>query len=405
VSKRIQIGKWSISRDFFIFLTISFLLGIVSAVETTSMANRLYEDLNFTIMQRSFLETPRELPGLLTVVIIGLLNGLGDIKIAAVANIVGGIGLLFFGFVPAEFSLVLISLVTYSVGMHLYMPLSSSISMSFAKDDQCGKRLGEIQGLGNLSVILASAALYLLYRSFDVSYTIVFAIGGIAMMASGILFLSMSESHQIKSEKRFVFKKDYKLYYFLSIVNGARKQITLTFLPWLIIVTFGQPVTTITFLFFLVCLINVVFKPLIGRFIDKKGERITLQLEAMLMAVVCIGLAFAKTLFPFSVALAIVGGCYVLDNLLLSASMARATYVRRIATQPSDISRTLSMGLSLDHIVSMFIPILAGYIWYANGASGYMYVFLGGLILSAMNFALASKINLPVRHGQADSID
>ena len=405
MSKRIQIGKWSISRDFFIFLTISFLLGIVSAVETTSMANRLYEDLNFTIMQRSFLETPRELPGLLTVVIIGLLNGLGDIKIAAVANIVGGIGLLFFGFVPAEFSLVLISLVTYSVGMHLYMPLSSSISMSFAKDDQCGKRLGEIQGLGNLSVILASAALYLLYRSFDVSYTIVFAIGGIAMMASGILFLSMSESHQIKSEKRFVFKKDYKLYYFLSIVNGARKQITLTFLPWLIIVTFGQPVTTITFLFFLVCLINVVFKPLIGRFIDKKGERITLQLEAMLMAVVCIGLAFAKTLFPFSVALAIVGGCYVLDNLLLSASMARATYVRRIATQPSDISRTLSMGLSLDHIVSMFIPILAGYIWYANGASGYMYVFLGGLILSAMNFALASKINLPVRHGQADSID
>ena len=405
MSKRIQIGKWSISRDFFIFLTISFLLGIVSAVETTSMANRLYEDLNFTIMQRSFLETPRELPGLLTVVIIGLLNGLGDIKIAAVANIIGGIGLLFFGFVPAEFSLVLISLVIYSIGMHLYIPLSSSISMSFAKDDQCGKRLGEIQGLGNLSVILASAALYLLYRSFDVSYTIVFAIGGIAMMASGILFLTMSESHQIKSEKRFVFKKDYKLYYLLSIVNGARKQITLTFLPWLIIVTFGQPVTTITFLFFLVCLINVVFKPLIGNFIDKKGEKLTLQLEALLMAVVCIGLAFAKTLFPFSVALAIVGGCYVLDNLLLSASMARATYVRRIATKPSDVSRTLSMGLSLDHIVSMFIPILAGYIWYANGANGYMYVFLGGLILSAMNFALASKINLPVRNGKADLMD
>lgn len=402
MSKQIKIGKWTISRDFLIFLVISGLLGIVSAVESTSMANRLYEDLHFTIMQRSLLETPRELPGLLTVVIIGLLNGLGDIKIAAVANIIGGIGLLFYGFVPAEFSLVLTTLVIYSTGMHLYMPLASSISMSFAKEDQCGKRLGEIQGLGNLSVILTSAILYFLYLSIKLSYAIVFAIGGIAMLAAGILFLLMSESHQIKSEKRFVFKKAYKLYYLLSIVNGARKQITMTFLPWLIIATFGQPVTTITFLFLLVCIINVVFKPFIGGFIDKKGEKLTLQLEAILMAVVCLGLAFAKSIFPFSIALGIVGGCYVLDNLLLSASMARATYVRRIATQPSDISRTLSMGLSLDHIVAMFIPLLAGYVWYTNGAIGYMYVFLGGLILSALNFILASKINLPVRNRQAD---
>lgn len=402
MSNQIRIGKWSIPRDFFIFLLISFLLGIVSAVESTSMANRLYEDLNFTIMQRSFLETPRELPGLLTVVMIGLLNGLGDIKIAAAANIIGGIGLLAYGFVPAEFSLVLITLVIFSTGVHLYMPLSNSISMSFAEKDQYGKRLGEIQGLGNLSVILATGTLYLLYLSFNVSYTAVFAIGGIAMIAVGVLFLMMSESHQIKSEKRFVLKREYSLYYMLSIVNGARKQITMTFLPWLIIVTFEQPVTTITFLFFIVCLVNIFFKPIIGNFIDKKGEKLALQLEAVLMAFVCLGLAFAKTLFPFGVALAIVGACYVLDNLLLSGSMARATYVRRIATQPSDISRTLSMGVSLDHIVAMLIPLLAGYIWYANGANGYMYVFLGGLILSAMNFSLASKIKLPVLKGQAD---
>ena len=87
---RIRIGKYEISSDLFIFLVASVLLGVVSAVENTSLANRLYEDLNFTVMQRSFLETPRELPGLLTVVLIGLLNGLGDIRIAAVANIIEG---------------------------------------------------------------------------------------------------------------------------------------------------------------------------------------------------------------------------------------------------------------------------------------------------------------------------
>lgn len=391
----IKIGKHKIQKDFFIFLIISILLGIVSAVESTSMANRLFEDLNFTIMQRSLLETPRELPGLLTVVIIGMLNGFSDIRIAAIANIVGGIGLLFFGLVPATFSYVLLSLVLYSIGQHLYMPLSNSISMEFAKDGNFGKRIGEIQGLSNLAIIIASATLYLIYKFFEVSYSAVFIIASIAMVSSGILFLFMHEGRAIKSTKRFVFKKEFKLYYGLSLVNGARKQITLTFLPWLIIDTFGQPVTTIALLFFIICVINVFFKPFLGGFIDKFGERLTLRLEAVLMGFVCIGLAIAKSLFPFEVALVIVSVCYIVDSMLLSASMARATYIKKMSKEASEVTRTLSMGLSIDHVISMFIPILAGYVWYANGPSGYIYVFLGGIVLSVMNYFLASKIKLP----------
>jgi MFS family permease len=392
MSKTMTIGGKVLPRDLVIFLVISVLLGIVAAAESTSMANRLFEDLHFTIMQRSLLETPRELPGLLTVVFMGILSGLGDIRIAAIANIVGGIGLFFFGLVPAEYALVLVTLVTYSIGQHLYMPLASSISMSFAKGDDFGRRIGEIQGLGSLSVIVASGILFLLYKFAHINYHIVFTIAASAMVLAGILFLTMGSGHQIKAEKRFVLRREYKLYYGLSLVNGARKQITLTFLPWLIIDTFDQPVTTITFLFFTVCVISIFFKPWLGRFIDRKGERLTLQIEAVLMAVVCVGLAFAKSIFPFQIALTVVGFCYVLDSLLISVSMARATYVRKIALFPSDISRTLSMGLSIDHVISMFIPILAGYIWFANGPAGYRFVFLGGLLLSAMNFYMASKM-------------
>jgi MFS family permease len=275
------------------------------------------------------------------------------------------------------------------------MPLASSISMNFAKDGNYGKRIGEIQGLSNLAIIVASATLYLVYRFFNVPYSAVFIIASIAMIASGILFLFMHEGHAIKSNKRFVFKKEFKLYYGLSLVNGARKQITLTFLPWLIIDTFAQPVTTIALLFFIVCVINVFFKPFLGGFIDKFGERLTLRFEAIFMGIVCIGLAFAKTLFPFEIALIIVSVCYVLDNMLISASMARATYIRKLSKEKSEITRTLSMGQSIDHVISMFIPLLAGYVWYVNGPSGYMYVFLGGIVLSISNYILASKITIP----------
>lgn len=389
----IKIGKYNIPKDLFIFLIISVLLGVVTAVESTSLANRLYEDLNFTVMQRSLLETPRELPGLLTVLLIGMLNGLGDIRIAAVANIIGGIGLLFFGLVPNQFSLVLIFLVVYSTGQHIYLPLSSTIAMSFAKGDNFGQRIGQVQGLGSFSIIITSAALYLLYRFVNVSYAFVFTIAAIAMVLSGFLFLLLGvRGEKIVCEKRFIFRKEYKMYYLMMIINGARKQITMTFVPWLIIDIFHQPVTTITFLFFIVCVINIFFKPWFGSLIDKKGERYAIQFEAIIMFIACIGFAFAKSIFTFTTALAIVGVCYILDKLMESAAMARATYVKRISNNASEVARTLSMGLSMDHLVSMFIPIAAGYVWYINGANGYRYVFVGALFISLLNFLLASKL-------------
>jgi len=391
--KEYTFGKYTISKDFLLFLIISVLMGVVLAVDSTSFANRLYEDLHFTILERSGLETPRELPGLLTVVLIGLLNGLGDIRIAALANIVGGIGLLAFGQVPGVFSLVLITLLFYSTGQHLYMPLASTVAMKFATSAQFGSRLGQIQGLGSAAVIVASAVLFVLYRFFDVTYQAVFTFAGIVMMLAGVLFLFMTNNkHENIHEKRFVFKKKYWSYYRLAIVNGARKQITLTFAPWLIIDVFGQPVTVITALFFLVCVLNLYFKPWYGRLIDRRGESYALKLEALVMFAACVGFAFSKMVLPFQAALIFVGISYVADKLMESANMARATYVRKMCPVHSEVSRTLAMGQSMDHIVSMTIPLLAGYIWYANGSGGYVYVFIGGMFISAVNFYLASKL-------------
>ena len=389
----IKIGKWEIPKDLFIFLIISVLLAVVTSIENTSLANRLYEDLNFTVMQRSMLETPRELPGLLSVVIIGMLNGLGDIRIAAVANVIGGVGLILFGLAPNEFSVILIFLLVYSTGQHIYLPLSSTIAMSFAKGDKFGERLGQIQGLGSLAIIVSSAILFVAYKFIDVSYQTVFTIAGVAMLLAGVLFFVIgNKSHKIVSEKRFIFRKEFKMYYILATINGARKQITITFVPWLLIDVYQQPVTTITALFFVVCVINIFFKPWFGRLIDRKGESKALKLEALIMAIACLGFAFALKLFTFKIALAIVCVCYVLDKLMESASMARATYVRKRSKDPSDAARTLTMGQSMDHVVSMTIPLVAGYAWYAGGASGYMYVFIGALSVSALNYFVAARI-------------
>jgi MFS family permease len=300
---------------------------------------------------------------------------------------------LLFGLAPNAFSLILLFLVIYSTGQHIYLPLSSSIAMSFASGENFGRRIGEVQSLGNLAIIITSGVLYLLYRFFSVSYEAVFVFASLCMiLTGGLFFLLGTKNKKIVGEKRFVFRREYKMYYILSVINGARKQITLTFVPWLIIDIFKQPVTTIAALFFITCVINVFFKPWFGHLIDHRGERFALQLEAVVMFFACIGFAFSKSIFPFQVALIVVGFSYIIDKLMESASIARATYVKRLSKEDSEVARTLSMGSSMDHVVSMFIPIVAGYAWYTGGASGYMYVFIGGFVISIINFFVASRI-------------
>jgi predicted MFS family arabinose efflux permease len=393
--KEVRVGKFVISRDLLLFLIASALLGVTTAVENSSFANRLLEDLNFTTTQRTLLEIPRELPGLLVVFFAGALAFLGDIRTAAVANIIGGIGLFIFGIVPSGYLPVMFSMMIFSTGLHLYMPIQGTLAMSFAKGENIGRRLGEVQGVNTAAMIITAALLYALYRFVNIPFVVSFTIGAVAMLLAGIVFLFMSPAQTEKRKQRFIYKKKYNLFYVLSIVFGARKQITYTFVPWLLITVYEQPVSTITMLFFIVSTLNIFFRPWLGGLIDRKGERFVLTLEAVLLLFACLGFAFSKLIFPASVALVIVGCCYVIDNLFTGAGMARTTYVRRMTDDPSEVSATLSLGISLDHVISMSMPAFAGILWTSSIGYGYVYVFAGGIVISILNMLLSSRIRIP----------
>jgi len=393
--KDIRIGKRVISRDFLLFLVASALLGVTMAVESTSFSNRLVEDLRFTITQRTLLEIPRELPGLLVVFVVGALAFLGDVRTAAIANILGGFGLFAFGLIPSGYWPVVATMMIYSMGTHLYMPIQGALSMSFAKDGKIGRRLGEVQSVNTAALIITTATLYVLYRFINIPYVISFTIGAVAMVLAGIIFFFMSPRQTEMRKQRFVLNKKFKLFYILSVVFGARKQITITFVPWLLINIYNQPVTTITLLFFCVAIINVFFRPWLGGLIDRKGERFVLTLEAFLLFLACLGFAFSRLIFPENVALIIVSCCYVIDNLFSGAGMARTTYVKRLSDDASEVSATLALGISFDHVISMSMPTFAGILWATNIGTGYVYVFCGGLVISVLNLLLSNRIRVP----------
>jgi predicted MFS family arabinose efflux permease len=199
----------------------------------------------------------------------------------------------------------------------------------------------------------------------------------------------MKKNEPVSAMTKFQLRKEYKLFYWLNILYGTRKQLFLTFAPWVLVTVFKQKTQVLATLLAVGGVIGIFFKPMLGKAIDKLGERFILSAEAVVLVFVCLGYGFAEEIFTETTALFIVFICYVIDQLLLSVSMARATYIQKIAVKPEDVTQTLTMGVSIDHIFSISIAVSGGFIWLKLG---YQYVFLLGAIIAVINFFSALQI-------------
>ena len=76
----------------------------------------------------------------------------------------------------------------------------------------------------------------------------------------------------------------------------------------------------------------------------------------------------------------------------MAVGMARATFLNKMATRSQDVTATLSMGMTLDHAVSMSIPVLGGAAWMAFG---FEYVFVGAAGIALSSSLVAAFVHIP----------
>ena len=401
MTRKIKGVVQGLERDFLLFLISGVFLGVAQSVDGSTLNNYLKEHFGMLIIHRSALEMPRELPGLLVVLVIGALSVLGgDVRISVLANFLAAVGMFALGILPSSYALVILVIFVYSMGLHIFMPLGGSISMSFAKPEETGKVLGRLSACSNVAIVVSSAVLWTLFRFLHISFTAAFSIGAVAFVISAVLLGFIRPSHAVRVKKRYIYRKEYRLYYWLCMLYGARKQIFLTFGPWVLVEVFHQPVATMTLLFFIVAVIGIFVKPWVGHLIDRVGERFVLSGEAFLFFFTCLGYAFSEKLFSRSVAVYFIYIWYVTDFTLDSVGMARITYMKKIAFKPEEVSPSLSLGTSLDHVVTIFLPILGGLAWSKGGPGGYQYVFLGGAVIALLNFISSRLIRIPTVEAQ-----
>ncbi len=381
-----------IPRELFLFGLATFAVGIGAYIFESTFNNFLDERFMVTPFQRSFLEFPRELPGFLVVFVSAGLAFLCSRRLSAFTMLLSLVGILLIGFLAPSYAIMTIWLFVYSLGQHVWFPLSSTIGMELAKEGQTGRRLGQLNAVYNAAKIGGTLLIVLgfQYFAFDFEHAFVIAAIGFAIAAMALFSMKSVEPKQAKTFLKL--HKEYRLYYTLVTISGARKQLFITFAPWVLVTIFNQPTQIIATLLLIGGVIGILFQPILGSAIDRFGERFVLSSEAVILILICFGYGFAKSAFSENIAFYVVCACYLIDQMVFSVSMARSTYIKKIAIDPNHVQPTLTAGVTIDHIFSISAAILGGAIW---NAWGFQYVFLFGAVLAAINFFVASQVRIP----------
>ncbi len=362
------------------------VFGFSQSIVNSVFNNYLNEVFSISDFARGMLEVPRETPGFLVVFFSAAFFFLSARRLASMGNILAAAGIFLIGYFSPTFPVMLAWLFLYSTGQHLFLPLISGIGMEFADREKAGTRLGQFNGVMNFTAIAGSFAVYVGFRFFDFTFAAAYATAAAGFFIAALFLASMKPDNPQPAMTKFTLRREYRLFYWLNILFGTRKQLFLTFAPWVLVTVFNAHTATVATLLTIGGVVGIVFNPLLGRAIDRFGERLVLMSEAAVLIAVCFGYGFSKSLFDDGTAFIVAAGCFIADQLLMSVSMARATYLNKIALRPEDVHQTLTMGVTIDHVFSIAIALASGLVW---NRLGYRYVFLIGAVIAAVNLASA----------------
>jgi MFS family permease len=206
-------------------------------------------------------------------------------------------------------------------------------------------------------------------RTNLMGYRIVFGIATALMVTAAMVAAALKETTLKAPRQRFYFAKKFSKYYIMEVFYGSRKQIFLTFAPYVLILhpEYKADASLIAMLFAICAVICMFCSPLIGKLIDKAGYKAVMIGDTLLLVVVCIMYGFAHRIFPAGIAFIVVCCNFILDQVISTASMANSVYVQKIASSKEEVTATLSTGISVNHIFSIFIALLGGWVWATAG--------------------------------------
>jgi MFS family permease len=384
-------------RAFFLsIITFGLAYGLYKGV----IDNYLAEIVGMSGFDKGVSEFFRELPGLLLIFILAVLYMFSAERIYKLGALFMLAGMAAQAVVPASRVLVILCIFVYSLGDHMQLGMRNTLSLQYAREGRNGEALGlqnAAQQIGTLAGYLLIIGTFFLVKASPEVYRAVFAV------SAGIIGLGFLSSLRVKGEsvpdenkRRFYFRKKFTKYYMLEVFYGARKQVFFTFGPYVLVLFYGANAMTISALFAVTSIFGFFVSPMVGKIIDRIGYKAVMVADTLILVIVCFFYGFAHHIFPMDAAFIVCCVNYILDSIISLASMASNVYVQAISDSPDEVRATISTGVSVNHLITIFIALFGGWIWKTLGIET---LFILSAILGLCNSAYAATINTGKKHG------
>ena len=374
-------------------LLISILItGLSYGLYKGMLDNYLAEVVRMGEMDRGVTEFFRELPGIALVFILAVFYMMSAETMYKAGAVIMLCGMGMHALLPPDKVLVTLAICVYSLGEHIQLGMKSTLMMSYAKPGKGGAALGvqsSASQIGTLAGYLIIVGVFSLFVASQ-PYKPFFAAAAVLAGVSAVYSLRIQgESKPDASKRRFYFHRKYGKYYMLEMFYGARKQVFLTFGPYVLILFYGANAATVSLLFAISAIACFFASPVVGRIIDRLGYKVVMISDTLILVIVCFFYGFAHHIFPRDVAFIVCCINYVLDAVISLASMASNVYVKDLADSDEEVKATISTGVSINHVITIFIALFGGWIWETLGIET---LFVASAILGLCNSAYAATI-------------
>ncbi|WP_295800299.1 MFS transporter [uncultured Microbulbifer sp.] len=370
-------------RPEILLLLLALAMPLSFGVWQALLNNFVIERAQFTGAEIGLLQSVREIPGFLAFTVVFVLLLVREQRLAFISLIATGIGVAVTGFFPSTLGLLCTTLLM-SVGFHYYEALKTSLALQWLPKESSAIWLGRIMAAGSFASLAAYGLVWLTSDLLQLDYFWIYLLGGgvtvVIVAALWIAFPAFPQPHA--QHKKLILRKRYWLYYALTFMSGARRQIFVVFAGFLMVEKFGYTVAEVAQLFIVNHLLNLYLAPKIGRLIVRFGERWALTLEYIGLILVFSGYALVETATAAA-------ALYIIDHLFFSMAIAIKTYFQKIVDE-RDIASSAAVSFTINHIAAVVIPVLFGVLWLVSPAA----VFWCGAAMAVGSLLLAQ--NIPV---------
>jgi predicted MFS family arabinose efflux permease len=386
ITARIDRTLWT--PNLLLLALAVFLLMFGEALYGGVRTNFFVETIGIDERQVLWMEGIREIPGLTLILLSALIMHIPLSRRASASVLVMGLSFMCFALVRSYGALVAMEIAA-STGMHSWMPLQGSLGMSLAPRERSGRVLGTLAAVSAMASVCGVGTVALFTRLLPALSLRAYYVGGGVLIigAAGLLWrLPTYVGASATPPPRLLMRRRYWLYYVLNFFEGSRKQVLGGFAALVLVQAYGLATHQLSALLLASALLNFLAAPVLGRSLDRLGERTTLGISYGLLVLCCAAYATIHQVWLLAL-------LFICIKLLVVLEMGLSTYVNRIAPR-EELTPTLSAGISINHITSVAVPLLAGALFPIVGYEG-IFIGAGGLILLSLPFTLSLRVSRP----------